>query len=79
MSRDIPYIAIILLLLLMLLTSNGRMGNQQAAHEDGLRLCETSTRILKNRIDELAVRVDNANAERIRLLGLTQIKTKRLD
>ena len=79
MPRDIAYIAIILLLVVMLLTSNGRMTKQQYAHEDGLKMCETATRILENQVKDLRIVVNKANEERVRLLGLTKTQTRRLD
>ena len=70
MPRDLIYLAIIVMLMVMLVMSNGRIAQQQAEQDTGMRLCETSSRILDNRIDELALQIEIAESERIRLLGL---------
>ena len=70
MPRDLIYLAIIAMLMTMLIMSNGRIAQQQIDQASGLRLCETSARILDGRIKDLTLQIELADDERIRVLGL---------
>lgn len=77
MPRDLAYAIAILVLMVALFTSNDRTTQHQVMEDHAIRLCETATRILQSRQDELMVTLERVEHERNKLLGLR--KPKRME
>ncbi|MHA2265841.1 MAG: hypothetical protein ACXAEN_25905 [Candidatus Thorarchaeota archaeon] len=69
-AREFSYLLTILILFVALLISNGRATSHAITQDSAIRLCETASRLLDNRIKELSLQIEVANNERDRLLGL---------